>query len=393
MRVLLLIFFIFLYCFPTDLRGQSKALETERKTILRRIKKTQNILKRTRRDKYSLIKQVRTIRERVRQQERLLAVLQEEIAALGSDIEESEQIVEALERDLTALKAEYGQMVYTEFKFHNEYEKLAYLFASESIQQMLARLQYIQKYKQMRSEQIERINGVKESLEARKLALQASTMEKRQLIGSLREERESLIQLRRRQQNLAKEMKEKESEVLRELKNEQRVLNEVENLISQQIQSAEFSSALSEGDKLLSSAFAKNKGRLIWPTRDGFISARFGLHTYMTSGEGKHKKDIKVQKLGVDIQTNPNEPVRAVFTGTVVDVTQIPGRGYMVMLQHGDYFTVYAKLKSVEVEIGQEVKVREQIGVVLTNAEKVAEVEFQVWRHLEKLDPEVWLTQ
>lgn len=368
-------------------------LERERKTILKRIKDTRRILERTRRDKSSVVKRVQTIRQRIRQQERLLTVLQEEVKTLAQNLKESEQIVTALERDLKALKTEYARMVYTSFKYHNEYEQLAYLFAAESVQQMLARLQYIREYRQIRSDQIERIRAVKGRLEERRTDLVQQSREKAQLLRSIREERESLIQLRRRQQNLAKEMREKEVEVLRDLKTEQRVLKEVENLISQQIQSSSFSASLSENEKIISASFAKNKGRLIWPTRDGFISAHFGLHTYMTSGKGKYKKDIKVQKLGVDIQTNPNATVRAVFPGVVADVSQIPGRGYLIMVQHGDYFTVYAKLKDVQVKVGDTVEARQALATVITNAENVAEVEFQVWRHLEKLNPEDWLAQ
>lgn len=373
--------------------AEASRLEKERKAVLDRIKNTRRILERTRQDKYSLLKEVQTIQERIRQQEKLLKVSEEEIQYLGSNITESEQIVDALSRDLKALEREYAQMVYTAFKFQNDYEKVAYLFAAQSIQQMLARLQYIRQYNTMRSDQIARIKSVKGSLELRKQRLEANTLEKRRLLTQLAREREALIQLRRRQQNLATQVRQREAEVLRELNTEQRVLKEVESLISQQIQAADFSNSLSTSDKMLSAAFAKNKGRLIWPTQNGFISAKFGLHTYMTSGEGKHKKNIQIQKLGVDIQTNPNEAVRAVFAGTVVDVSQIPGRGYLIMLQHGDYFTVYAKLKNPVVEIGARVKARQTLATVITNTEKVAEVEFQVWRHLEKLNPEEWLTQ
>ncbi|MEM6298526.1 MAG: hypothetical protein AAF740_07560, partial [Bacteroidota bacterium] len=57
---------------PAFPQTSSKALESERKLILRRIKDTKRILERTRRDKYSVLKQVETLRERVRQQQNLL---------------------------------------------------------------------------------------------------------------------------------------------------------------------------------------------------------------------------------------------------------------------------------------------------------------------------------
>ena len=61
------------------------------------------------------------------------------------------------------------------------------------------------------------------------------------------------------------------------------------------------------------------------------------------------------------------------------------------MIQHGDFFTVYAKLRTVSVQEGQRVSAREPIGTVATNAEGTAEVQFQVCHNSANLNPETWL--
>jgi septal ring factor EnvC (AmiA/AmiB activator) len=82
--------------------------------------------------------------------------------------------------------------------------------------------------------------------------------------------------------------------------------------------------------------------------------------------------------------------VRAVFEGVVLDISQIPGLNYVVAVQHGDYYTVYANLESVAVRVNQKVSGREIVGTV---AEKdgVPEINFQVWHNFTKLNPESWL--
>jgi septal ring factor EnvC (AmiA/AmiB activator) len=98
-----------------------------------------------------------------------------------------------------------------------------------------------------------------------------------------------------------------------------------------------------------------------------------------------------VDNRGVDIQTNAGEAVRAVFGGRVLTVAQVPGMNTIVMIQHGEYFTVYAKLRSVNVHEGEQVDAREAIGTAATDADGTAQVQFQVWRNSANLNPENWL--
>ncbi|MDT4865889.1 Peptidase family M23 [compost metagenome] len=114
------------------------------------------------------------------------------------------------------------------------------------------------------------------------------------------------------------------------------------------------------------------------------MSSKFGVRHHAVL------KGIKVDNHGVDIRTAPGAEVRAVFEGVVLDISEIPGLNYVVAIQHGDYYTVYANLASVAVQVNQKVTGREIIGTV---AEKdgVPEINFQVWHNFTKLNPELWL--
>jgi septal ring factor EnvC (AmiA/AmiB activator) len=75
----------------------------------------------------------------------------------------------------------------------------------------------------------------------------------------------------------------------------------------------------------------------------------------------------------------------------VLTVTSIAGMNNIVMVQHGEYFTVYAKLRSVSVSEGDNVQAKQSIGTVYTNSEGTSELQFQVWRNSSNLNPESWL--
>jgi len=142
---------------------------------------------------------------------------------------------------------------------------------------------------------------------------------------------------------------------------------------------------LNSEETALASSFAASKNRLPWPVGKGFISDHFGRRPHEVL------KGIYVENQGVDIQTNVGEGVKTVYDGIVQDVTSMPGMNNVVAIQHGDYFTVYAKLKTVSVRVGQRVKARDTIGTVATNKNGISEVQFQIWKEFTKLNPESWL--
>jgi murein hydrolase activator len=282
-------------------------------------------------------------------------------------------------------------MIRIAHKINNQYDRLALLFASESLQELLARLQYFQKYNQVRNEQITQITKIKEQLQGQTARLAQQMNEKTDLYQVQQQEREELENLKKKQSGLIAQIRSKEAQLVSEIRKERKVLQELNELISQSIGQAQFAASLTSEEKMLSANFAKNKGNMLWPVQNGFIAAHFGIQTYLPTKE--NEKKIEIEKLGIDIRTSPEEKVRAVFAGKVVDVSEIPSRCYLVIVQHGEYFTVYSKLKKVLVKFGDKVQAKQEIGVAGAFKNDLYEIEFQIWRHQTKLDPEQWITK
>jgi murein DD-endopeptidase MepM/ murein hydrolase activator NlpD len=94
---------------------------------------------------------------------------------------------------------------------------------------------------------------------------------------------------------------------------------------------------------------------------------------------------------GVDITTSNGATVRAVFSGKVVMVQNIMGRT-AVLINHGEYFTVYQNLKSVSVSVGNNVDTKQAIGVVANTGDD-AVLKFQIRRGQGTLNPEAWISK
>ena len=100
-----------------------------------------------------------------------------------------------------------------------------------------------------------------------------------------------------------------------------------------------------------------------------------------------------IDNKGVYIQTKPEEKITAVFDGKVSAIVTIPGMNKAVIIQHGEYRTVYANLKSVSVEMNQLVRINDQIGKVDTKNDGDSELFFQIWKNTSILNPLQWLSK
>lgn len=137
----------------------------------------------------------------------------------------------------------------------------------------------------------------------------------------------------------------------------------------------------------LSSNFAANRGRLPWPVEKGYVISAFGTHKHPVA------ERVMVENSGIDIQTAAGATARAVFDGTVSKIFYVPGLGQNVIVNHGEYFTIYANLAGVSVSSGQAVKTKQAIGSVGNNEEGVPVLNFQVWKGGSKMNPAGWIAQ
>jgi septal ring factor EnvC (AmiA/AmiB activator) len=73
----------------------------------------------------------------------------------------------------------------------------------------------------------------------------------------------------------------------------------------------------------------------------------------------------------------------------------LPGNNNAVIVQHGNYRTVYANLTDIYVKNGQKIVSKQNIGKIFTDHENdnKTELYFQIWQDKNILNPESWLAK
>ena len=154
----------------------------------------------------------------------------------------------------------------------------------------------------------------------------------------------------RKQQNMLSELKKKEKDLRQKQKKQQKAMDDlnkqIEDLIAKQVKD---NKSLTKEQQLIAGGFEANIGRLPWPVEKGFISGKFGKHQHPIHA------NVTINNKGIYIQTTSGMQARAVFEGVVTWCAQMNG-SYAVIIQHGNYRTVYSQLKSIKVKQGDKVK-------------------------------------
>lgn len=371
-------------------------LEKEKYSIQKQIEETQLILAQTSNKKKASIGQLNAIKKQIEGHTKLAKTYSYEVKLLNSQIEEDMIVVNALQQDLDNLKKEYASMVYSMYKSSNGFSRLSFIFASSNITQFYMRFKYLEQYTLARKTQVQLISDIKSEIEDEKYTLEIARNEKKVLLKEQLKEKEKLNKLKSEQDKVFAKLKNEETKLSKSLSKRKDEVNTLERLISKLLKE-EITSTASSTEKIaelkvdlknITSSFEKSKTNLAWPVSSGFISEKFGTHPHPIL------KRIKMPNDGVNIQTKQNEQVKAVFNGVVKKIAIVPGAfKYVVIMQHGSYFTVYAKLKKVNVKMGQQIARNDVIGEVNTDVDGTSEVQFQVWKNTQKLDPELWLAK
>lgn len=390
------IFLLFVLSFSSSYaQKKSKSqLEKEKKESIRKIKEAEKILSQTSSKKEHSIGELYAVQQQIKYMENLIGSIKGELTYIESDIWDTNEIVEALEIDLEQLKEEYAIMVYNTYKTTRGQSKLTFLFSSSTFNQLMMRLKYMEQYGSARRKQTEQINKIREVLSGQLNRLEKQKVEKNILLREQLAESKKLEQLKSKQNSVINSLVSREKEITKQIETNKRSITRLNTLIDEIIKAeiakstkAKNSTALKmtpEAAKLAES-FASNKGKLPWPVETGFVSQGYGKQQHPVW------KNVVTENKGVDIQTNISQEVRSVFEGEVTKVAHIPGLGKMVMVRHGDFFTVYTKLKDIYVQTGQKVNTKDSLGVVLTDNEGVSEVKFSVWKNTQSMNPKLWL--
>lgn len=365
---------------------ERQRLEKQKQDIQNRIQQTQKILSQTAEKKTNSLGQLRALNNQIRSRSSLLNAIKGEVNFLDQEISEDQSIIDAMEGDLTALKNEYSQMVYASQKTSSGFNKLTFIFASSTFNQLFMRMKYMQQYSEARKKQGEQIKQVQHSLNDQILEIETQKVDKQSLLTEELNENQKLTTLQSQQRSLVNKLEQQENKIRQDLAKQRASEKELDDRIDAIIEAARLAALASSIDMSdINKAFKGQKGKLPWPVSEGFISSKYGKSRHPTL------KSVTLTNKGVDIQTTKGAKVKSVFPGKVSAIMSIPGQGNTVLIQHGEYFTAYSKLKAVVVKKGQQVDAQQILGQVLTDSNEISEVKFKVFDQKANVNPEGWL--
>jgi len=366
-----------------------ESLEAQKNQLKKEMAELDKMIKTAEGNKKGTIVRLKVLREKINKRNRHIAILNKDLTRISRNISDDTDIIIALERDMNLLKEEYAQMIYISSKVNNSFNKLSFIFSSQTFNQLTMRMKYLTMFSRSRRLQVEKIKQLKIHLERQKAALEDKKNSKEELLLSVQREQNKLNLDKKEEEETLKSESKQVAKHLEDKRKKEKELLALDKLIIDLINKRKEKNSKSSAEEKkkfqkLSDDFAANKGRLPSPfSSTCFISKKFGKQPHPVI------KGVYVNNLGIGIQTNKGASVKAVFGGKVF-TGNIPGMGKVVMIEHGGYYTVYANLSNITVKSNDVVNIRDKIGTVLTR-DGETELEFQVWKGNEKQDPEKWL--
>ena len=380
---------LLLYSFNQYSQQSRSSLEKERDVNLVKIQEAETILKETEKSKNITVGKLNVINKQIRNRQSLISNLRSDIKVQSDEIILIRNLIMSLKRDLRILNDEYSDMIYSSYKSRSSLDKLTYIFSSKDYNQMFRRFNYIFQYSKFRKNQIIEINKVYEELEYQENNLSDVNKKQKKLLDDELSENNKLQKLKGRQRKIISDLNKKQRNLRKEISERKVALENLDKLIRDIIR-REKEALFKNGDDdinllEITEGFEANIGKFEWPVKSGFISNKFGEHPHPII------KNIKVKNDGIDIQTSKSSQVYAIYDGKVSTVAFIPGMNNVVIINHGEYYTLYAKLKNLKVQKGDIISEKQVIADLVTNNDGITQLQFQIWKNNIKLNPENWI--
>lgn len=396
--------------------SQQEKLEQRKAEILKEISEKEAQLQNVKQKEKSVATQLVLQTEKIKLKEKLINTTEKQTKLLSNDMYINQININRLKKELVILKEDYAKMIVKSYKSRSEQSRAMFILSSENFLQAYKRAQYMKQYASYRKNQGEEINTKSEELVVYNEKIGVQKTAKQKLVEENENEKVILEKEKQVQQEIAKAIKKDKKQIASEIKKKQQETQAIDRQIDKLIRAAiaeanrKTATAVAKANpksttaatikatesatkiiltaegKIVADNFKSNKGRLPWPVEKGFVSLGYGDQPHPVY------KTLVVHNSGVEITTDQGANARAVFGGEVISVMVLSPVNKAVMIQHGDYFTVYQNLSSVNVSKGDKVSIKQTIGRVRTNGDTGKTVlKFTISQNTTYNNPASWL--
>lgn len=412
-KFLLSLIFICATTFGWAQDSQQEKLEQRKAQIQQEIRDNEKMLQSVKKKEKSAVNVFLIQANKIKLKEKLITTTAKQEKILNNDMYINQLKVNKLKRELAVLKEDYAKMILKSYKSRSEQSRAMFILSSESFLQAYKRAQYLKQYTNFRKNQGLEIQSKTNELVDYNAKLDGQRQVKKKIIAENQKEKQSLEVEKKEQQKLVNEIKRDKNKIIADTRSKQaeskRIDRQIDRLIREAIAEANRKAALEKAKdnpgsaastapvssskialtpegKILAADFKANRGKLPWPVEKGFISLGYGDQPHPLY------PSLTVHNSGVEITTESGATARAVFEGEVSSVMVLSPINRAVMIQHGDYFTVYQNLSQVFVSKGDKVNIKQSIGKVRTSGDTGKTIiKFLILQNTSNNNPEGWL--
>lgn len=365
-----------------DLQKQQQELEKE-------MAQTNKMLQQTKKNEKSTLNKLNLITQNLQTQRELINNLNSEITVIDTEITGINRKCDTLLNEQQALKKDYANLIRESHYNQMQQSPLLFLFSANNFQQLVRRARYLQEFAKYRQQQIERLASIHEELQTQNDRLQQLRSDKQTTLNTRKRQQDSYARDERKQKQMLNDLKKKEKDLTAKQQQQQKKKDElnkkIDELVRQQTQAKK---NLTKEQQLINGNFEANKGKLPWPVEKGFISGQFGRHQHPVY------EHVTIDNKGIYIQTTAGSYARSIYEGEVTSCFKT-GNTYAVIIQHGNYRTVYSGLSSLLVKQGDKVKTKQNIGTIYSDADEdnKTELYFQIYNGSFIQNPTLWITK
>ncbi|MFA5815382.1 MAG: peptidoglycan DD-metalloendopeptidase family protein [Bacteroidales bacterium] len=381
---------VFANCYCQDINQ----LRSQREKSLLDISRTEELLKQTQANRQNELQKLKLVNRKITVRNKVISGISNEISLLDKQIKDNKAAIDTLENEITVLKKDYGNVIFKTYLNRNAYHRSQYIFAASDFNQAFKRLKYMQQYARFRKGQAEKIEVKTEELRKINVKQEDDKNQRRDLLLAEKREIAQLNNDKKDQEGYVKDLQKQEKQVKKELEAQKATFKKLEKEIAKLIAAATGSEMSSSGmrmtpeEKIISNEFSQNIGRLPWPVTRGVISMGHGRQN------APGLRNVEIDNLGISIITEDEAIVQAVFEGKVSSIMSLAGGNLAVLIKHGEYFSVYVNISDLKVKVGDNVKIKQEIGRATHNGKDGnPEFNFQIWKGQDNQDPEKWLSK
>ena len=338
----------------------------------------------------AMLSNLTLIRKKVSNRKAMVAESDRQIRKYSDDMYLKQRQINRLQARVDTLTDHYSRLVVSAYKNRDSRIWYMYMLASDNLGQAFRRYSYFKNLSSQMNDEAKKIKAAQEELVRERETLAAMKRDaqkvKDERVKELEKLRSEEAQADKVVKNLQKNRKTYQKQLSSKKKQIDALNKEIERIVANAMKGQSGSSGKKQEpiDYKLAEEFSKNKGKLPWPV-NGPVVGRFGRQFHPVF------KNLELPpNNGIDVAVDKGTEVKSVFKGVVKQVFVMPGYNQCVLIRHGNYFTFYCKLKTVNVKAGDKVGTGDVIGKVDTiNGD--TQLHFEVWQNTKPQNPETWL--